>query len=260
MPELPEVHGYQQYINATILHKKIVHMECRDDRLLKMTLQTFKNHLIGEEFTGTERIGKYLFLKTTGDRVLVMHFGMTGRPNYFHDLEDRPKFGHIMLAFNNDYHFAFENKRKFGWWNLTDDIERFRKDNNLSIDARDLTLDMFKESVNGRKTAIKNVIMDQSVCAGIGNWMADDILYQAQMHPEKKAHQLKNDEVERVFDKMQHVIEVAIKYDAHYSDFPENFLIHNRKGREECYHTGNAIEKIKVGGRTTYFSPGWQEK
>ena len=150
MPELPEVHGYQQYINATILHKKIVHLECRDDRLLKMTLPTFKKHLLGEEFTGTERIGKYLFLKTTGDRILVMHFGMTGRPKYFHDVDDRPKFGHIMLAFDNDYHFAFENKRKFGWWDLTENIEEFRKEHKLSIDARQLTLEAFRKSIDVR--------------------------------------------------------------------------------------------------------------
>ncbi|MGB5983021.1 MAG: DNA-formamidopyrimidine glycosylase family protein [Nonlabens sp.] len=260
MPELPEVHGYQQYINATILHKKIVHMECRDDRLLKMTLQTFRNHLIDQEFTGTERIGKYLFLKTSGDRVLVMHFGMTGRPNYFHDVDDRPKFGHIMLAFNNDYHFAFENKRKFGWWDLTENIEEYRKEHDLSKDARELTLEEFKESLEGRKTSIKNILMNQSICAGIGNWMADDILYQAQMHPEIKVSNLDNDQTEKVFDKMQHVIEVAIENDAHYSDFPDYFLIHNRKEDATCHHTGDKIKKIKVGGRSTYFCPSWQEK
>ena len=260
MPELPEVHGYQQYINATILHKKIVHLECRDDRLLKMTLPTFNKHLLGEEFTGTERIGKYLFLKTTGDRILVMHFGMTGRPKYFHDVDDRPKFGHIMLAFDNDYHFAFENKRKFGWWDLTENIEEFRKEHKLSIDARQLTLEAFRKSIDGRKTSIKNILMNQSICAGVGNWMADDILYQAQIHPEVKVSELDEDQIKKLFDKMQHVIEVAIDHDAHYSDFPDYFLIHNRKGREECYHTGKALEKIKVGGRTTYFSPEWQKK
>ena len=258
MPELPEVHGYQQYINATILHKKILAMDCRDDRLLKMTLPTFKKHLIGQEFKGTERIGKYLFLKTTGDRVLVMHFGMTGRPNYFHDVDDRPKFGHIMLAFDNDYHFAFENKRKFGWWDLTENIEEYRKEHDLSKDARELSLADFKESIDGRKTSIKNILMNQSICAGIGNWMADDILYQAKMHPERKANDLSTDEIDLVFEKMQHVIETAIELEAHYSDFPDEFMIHRRKEGADCYHTSGTIKKIKVGGRSTYFSPEWQ--
>jgi formamidopyrimidine-DNA glycosylase len=59
---------------------------------------------------------------------------------------------------------------------------------------------------------------------------------------------------------MKKVIEVAIENDAHYRDFPEDFLMHFRKEGETCFHTGAEIEKIKVGGRTTYFSPEWQKK
>ncbi|MGB3608189.1 MAG: DNA-formamidopyrimidine glycosylase, partial [Psychroserpens sp.] len=109
-----------------------------------------------------------------------------------------------------------------------------------------------------RKTDIKKVIMDQSVAAGVGNWMADDILYQAKIHPQKKVENMSDDDVEAVFKAMKNVIEVAIKYDAHYVDFPDYFFIHNRKEGAKCFHTGVEIEKIKVGGRTTYFSPKWQ--
>ncbi len=177
MPELPEVHGYQQYINATCLHQKISKLDCRDDRLLKMHPDTFDRHLMGEEFTGTHRIGKYLFLETSGDRVVVMHFGMTGRPNYYKDEEARPKFAHVQLTFENGYHFGFENKRKFGWLDLTKSVEAFQKEHNLSDDARDLSWEDFKASFEKRSTYIKPIIMDQSVAAGVGNWMADEILY-----------------------------------------------------------------------------------
>lgn len=259
MPELPEVYGYQQYLNATSLNQTIVAMDCRDNRLLKQPIETFKKELIGATWTATERIGKYLFIHLSNGRILVMHFGMTGRPTYYHDAEDRPRFGHIVIAFDNGYHFAFENKRKFGWWDLTDSVEEFRIQNKLSKDARDLTLDQFKDAVSGRKTAIKNVIMNQSVTAGVGNWIADDVLYQAQIHPQKKVTDITEQEIETIYNKLQHVIEVAIKHEAHYKDFPDYFLIHNRKGREECYHTGCDMVKIKVGGRTTYVSPKWQK-
>lgn len=58
---------------------------------------------------------------------------------------------------------------------------------------------------------------------------------------------------------MKNVIEIAIEYDAHYDDFPDYFLIHNRKEDAVCFHTGGKIEKIKVGGRSTYFSAEWQK-
>lgn len=259
MPELPEVHGYKVYLDSTSLHKEIAAFDCRDNRLLKQPLADFEKYLLGESLTETRRIGKYLFVKTTGDKILLMHFGMTGRPNYYKEADDRPKFGHIQLTFENGFHFAFENKRKFGWWNLIDSIEEFKEEHNLSDDARELSLEQFKESLSTRKTDIKKVIMDQSVAAGVGNWMADEILYQAKMHPKKKVEELNDDEIKAVYDAMQKVIETAIENDAHYSDFPEDFLIHNRKEGATCFHTGASIKKIKVGGRTTYFSTEWQK-
>ncbi len=259
MPELPEVQGYRIYIDSTSLHKKITAFDCRDNRLLKNSKTLFEEHLIGKELTKTERIGKYLFIHTTGEKILLMHFGMTGRPNYYKEEDDRPKFGHIVLTFENGFHFAFENKRKFGWWQLVDSVEDFQKEHNLSNDARDLSLEDFKNSFETRKTHIKKVIMDQSVAAGVGNWMADEILYQAKIHPKKKVEDMTADDIKTVFDAMKNVIEVAIKYDAHYDDFPNDFFIHIRKDDTTCHHTGAKIEKIKVGGRTTYFSPDWQK-
>lgn len=260
MPELPEVHGYKTYIDSTSLHQRIVELDCRDTRLFKQPKTEFEKHLLNYEFKSTHRIGKYLFVETTGEKVLVIHFGMTGRPNYYKSEDDRPKFGHIQLSFDNGYHFAFENKRKFGWWDLADSIANFKEEHKLSDDARDLSLGDFKSSLSARKTDIKKIIMDQSVAAGVGNWMADEILYQSKIHPTRRVDNMTPEEIESVFDAMKKVIEVAIANDAHYRDFPKDFLMHFRKEGETCYYTGAEIEKIKVGGRTTYFSPEWQKK
>lgn len=260
MPELPEVEGFRLYIESTALHQKITAFDCRDTRLLKQPKSHFEDALINTELIGTERIGKYLFIKTSGKKVLVVHFGMTGRPNYYKEEEERPKYGHIVLTFSNGFHFAFECRRKLGWWDLTDSILEFKEAHHLSDDARDLTLKQFKNSLASRKTAIKKVLMDQSVAAGIGNWMADEILYQAKIHPESKVENLSDKNIETIFKAMHKVIEVALKNDAHQKDFPEDFLVHFRKEGAKCYHTDCKIRKIKVGGRTTYFSPEWQKK
>lgn len=259
MPELPEVHGYKVYIDSTSLHKTITAIDCRDVKLLKKPMEDFERYLIDEKFTATRRIGKYLFVETSGDKTLLMHFGMTGRPNYYKDDDDRPKFGHIALTFENGFHFAFENKRKFGWWDLIDSIEEYKAENNLSDDARDLTLKSFSDSLANRKTDIKKILLDQSIAAGVGNWMADEILYQAQIHPKKKVEDMMEKDIEKIFDAMKKVIETALEHDAHYSDFPEDFLMHFRKEGGTCYHTGAVIKKIKLGGRATYFSPEWQK-
>lgn len=259
MPELPEVYGYQQYVNKTCLEHRIISFDVRDSRLIKKTHKDFEKLLLGNKFIRTDRIGKYLFIHLISGPILVVHFGMTGRPTYYHKSVERPRFGHIDIGFDNGYHFAFENKRKFGWWDITDSIEGYRKEHQLNVDARDLTFDAFTAVAAHRKTAIKNVLMNQSVTTGVGNWIADDVLYQAKIHPLKKANTLSKKELKTIYEKLQHVIDIAIELETRYNDFPEYFLIHNRKGREHCCHTGKELEKIKVGGRTTYYSTAWQK-
>ncbi len=260
MPELSEVENYRKYLEGTSLHQKIVTFSCLDNRLLKMSDQTFREHLLHKSFINTERIGKYLFINTDGDRTLVMHFGMTGRLKYYKDKEDRPKFGHIVFEFDNGFNLAFENKRKFGWLDLTKSLSSYKKEKNLSDDAGDLTCDDFYASLKNRKSSIKPVLLNQSVAAGIGNWMADEILYQARIHPDSKVGHLNEEQLRAIFKSMKHVVDVSLKKEAVYTEFPEDFLIHNRNEDGKCYHTGEDIKKIKVGGRSTFISPSWQKK
>lgn len=260
MPELPEIETYKTYFDSTSLHQKITGFECADDRLLKKPAADFREFLMGEEFSGTTRIGKYFFVHTTGEKVLVMHFGMTGNLDYYRDAEDRPKYGHIVFSFGSGFHLAFINKRKFGWIDLAESVESYKARIGLSDDARDLTLEQFKESLKGRSAPVKSVLLDQGVAAGIGNWMADEILYQARIHPEKRVSELTEKEVKNIFKVMKEMIETAIEKQAVYSDFPDDYFIHIRKAGATCHHTGKEVEKIKVGGRSTYFCPEWQKK
>lgn len=260
MPELPEVETFRKYIDGTSLDQKIIGVDCADHRLLKKELEVFEKALIGQSFIESHRIGKYLFLRTTSSKTLVMHFGMTGRPAYYYGSDARPKYAHIVYQFANGYNLGFQNRRKFGWNDLTDSIESYQQQVGLSTDARSLTFDAFKAAFQKRKTYIKPVLMDQSVTAGIGNWMADEIFYQAKIHPQKKVAQLTETELRLVFDIMKDVIETAIREEAVYQNFPKHYFIHIRKEGAQCHHTSSKIEKLTVGGRSTYYSPGWQKQ
>ena len=259
MPELPEVETFKKYIEGTSLHQKIVGIDCADNRLLKQDIDLFESSLIGQSFTETKRTGKYLFLRTSGNKTVVMHFGMTGRPAYYYGPEARPKYAHIVYQFSNGYNLGFQNRRKFGWNDLTDSVDGYEKKVGLNTDARIMTYEAFKAAIQKRKTFVKPVLMDQSVTAGIGNWMADEIFYQAQIHPQKKIPQLSEKELKLIFDIMKGVIETAIKEEAVYDNFPKNYFIHIRKEGAQCHHTSSLIEKLTVGGRSTYYSPEWQK-
>lgn len=253
MPELPEVETYKTYLDSTALHHKITAVVCDDKRLVKSAFSDFEEKLTGARFTKTTRIGKYLFVETDRSHTVVMHFGMTGNLTYYKDPEDQPKYAQVIYGFANGFHLAFTNKRKFGWNDITESIEEYQQKLGLSHDALDITFGHFIKSVKNRKTAIKKVLMDQKVAAGVGNLMADEILYQAEIHPEQPVNGLSEKELKKVFGQMQRVLQMAVKKQAVYKDFPKNYLIHSRKKGGKCYYTGNPLKTIKVGGRTTYF-------
>lgn len=259
MPELPEVETYRRYFDSTSLKQLITNISCADERLLKQPFNDFREYLIGQSFTSTERIGKYLFVCTSGKKVLVLHFGMTGNLDYYHESIDRPRFAHIVYHLEGGYNLAFLNKRKFGWNTLTDDISAYQQQVGLSTDATKITKDAFLQALSRRKTAIKPVLLDQKVTAGIGNWLADEILYQSRIHPEKKVQDLTEEECLSIFQNMQRILETSIAEQAIYRNFPKNYFIHIREADATCHHTGVPIEKIKVGGRATYYSPEWQK-
>jgi formamidopyrimidine-DNA glycosylase len=99
--------------------------------------------------------------------------------------------------------------------------------------------------------------MDQTFAAGVGNWIADEVLYQAGIAPLRKADTLSKQEVQRMRAKLKHIIGLAVRVGADKKRFPSTWLFHHRWGRNPKAETraGEPIEHIKVGGRTTAWVP-----
>jgi formamidopyrimidine-DNA glycosylase len=102
--------------------------------------------------------------------------------------------------------------------------------------------------------------MEQKEFAGVGNWIADEVLYQAAIHPETPINQLSEGDLINIFEKLQYVLKTAIEHEAVYDNFPEHFLIHHRQEGGICFYTGDNIERIVVGGRGTFISAARQKK
>ena len=256
MPELPEVEGYRKYIEGTAMETRIRDVEVRDAHVLLNPTEEFRNALKGNHFATTDRVGKFLFLNLHRGGTLLMHFGMTGSPRYYRDQEDEPKFPRVIFHLENDFSLAFNCPRKLGRLKIGPSVATHVEDRKLGPDARTVGFDAFQERLSGRRTSIKNALMSQCIFAGLGNWMVDEILYQAKIHPEDRVNVLDEAALREVHAKMHHVIEVALEHEAHYPDFPAYFMIHSRwtdAGRPEAATL--ELEKIKVGGRATYFDP-----
>lgn len=267
MPELPDVEGFKRYLSETSLHKKIENVHVGSAKILRgISSRRLKQALRGRSMESTRRRGKHLFVALDDDRWLTLHFGMTGRLAYFKSLDDDPEHDRLRLDFENGYHLAFDDQRLFGRIGLIDDLEAFIASKKLGPDAMDSTLDedAFVKLMDGKRGGIKAALMDQSLLAGIGNIYADEILFQAKLHPEARVHELGGRALRKLYGVMRRVLRVAIERGAGSEDLvnrlPTTYLLQHRKKGQSCPRCKGTIETIKTAGRTTYYCPRCQTK
>ncbi|WPP48581.1 Fpg/Nei family DNA glycosylase [Catalinimonas niigatensis] len=258
MPELPEVATYQTYFHHTALHKKVTDVVVEDDRVLLLPTETLREELKGQTFESTDRIGKHLFVQLSGGKYLSIHFGMTGRLKYFKDKEDAPRFTKVLFSLDDGFHLAFSCPRILGRIGITSDLAEFGKKKKLGEDALKISRENFVKKLSGKKGLIKPLLMNQATVAGLGNWIVDDMLYQAGIHPETTAAQLTEEDIMRLYEKMHYIIKIAIEMEIRYDDFPDHFLItHREEGAKSTLYDGEII-RLVVGGRGTYICPQGQ--
>ena len=118
----------------------------------------------------------------------------------------------------------------------------------------------FRELIKSRTGIIKSLLLDQSTVAGIGNWIADEVLYQSGIDPRRPANTLSESEIERLRERIHDVISYAVKHNADEKKYPETWLFHRRWGRKSGVTTINnePIQHVTIAGRTTAWVPSAQ--
>lgn len=258
MPELPDVEVLKRYLDSTALHQEITAVTLKTDEILAGTSREhLKQALNGHSLTGTCRHGKYLFAHLEGGSWLTLHFGMTGDLKYYKKESSAPDYAKLWLDFANDYRLAFVNPRKFGEVGLVTAVDDFIAEKELGPDVLSDGFDFaaFREALNGRRAMIKSALMNQNIMAGVGNVYADEILFQARVHPRTKVSALDNETLRRIYDILCSVLTTAIECDAEPSQFPDDYIIPRRSPGADCPRCDGTVRRIKVSGRSTYFCP-----
>jgi formamidopyrimidine-DNA glycosylase len=255
----------RRYLQATSLHQEIENVRVDGVQLLeRMSPDALKEGLVGRSFTATRRHGKYVFvaLDGAGEGFLVLHFGMTGGLRYFKHMDEEPEHDRVLFDFASRYHLAYISLRKLGEMTLVDDVERFIERRELGPDVLhpDFSLEAFKEVVEGRRVMAKALLMDQHTLAGIGNVYADEILFQAGVHPRTKISELDQEALEALFHTMRGVLREAVEHQAHPDRFPDSFIVPHRHDEGRCPRCGAGLERVQVSSRTSYFCPNCQPK
>jgi formamidopyrimidine-DNA glycosylase len=264
MPELPDVELYKRHLDATSLGRRIEKVAVNDARILAgVSAREFTRRLAGKRLKDSRRHGKHLLVRLAGDGWLTMHFGMTGHLHYSDDPADDPNYDRVRFDFERG-HLAYVNRRMLGKVGLAEDAEAFIRDEGLGPDALDPAFDLaaLERAIDGRRRDAKSLLMDQSVIAGIGNIYADEILFQARLHPKLSAQELDKGQRKRLFREIKEVLETAIESGAGAEQLldrlPSGYLLPAREKGGRCPRCGSGILSFKHQGRTTYFCPKCQ--
>ncbi len=258
MPELPDVEMMRQKA-ASALHRKIERVEVKDEGVLYNAPQTLRRHVKNHSFEEMKRIGKNLFVDIKDDQWLRMHFGMTGDLEFSENGNELPKYSRAVFHFDDESNLCYISRRKLGSIGVIEDISTFVDENGLGPDAMSLSKSEFTETLRNKRGMIKTALMDQKTIAGIGNVYVDEILYQCKIHPETKIGDLSDDQLKDIYSKMMRIFKTAINNDADPEKMPKHYLNTHRSEGESCPDCSGEIERIKVGGRSTYFCPDCQK-
>ena len=261
MPELPEVETFKRYLDSTSLHQLITNVDVRDAYVLKrVSARQLARGLKERRFKNSHRHGKHLFVRAGDELWLRLHFGMTGSLEYLDGDEVAPKTARVIFRFADNFRLVFDDQRKFGEIELIKDIDEFLQTRGLGPDALGISLSQFKAIVGKHRGAVKAILLNQQLIAGIGNLYADEILFRAHMHPATNVAGLSDKDLARLFRVMRYVLEKAIALKTDFNRLPKSWLLPHRGKGGKCPRCGRRLKSATVGGRTAWFCPHCQKR
>jgi formamidopyrimidine-DNA glycosylase len=277
VPELPDVEAARVEVGRVVAGKVVARVWCADDPIVfeGVPAARFRRALVGRRIVRLGRRGKHLWFELDRRPWLTVHFGMTGglhlpaRPaarrrssTIVPDGAWPPRFARLRLVFTDGDELAGADARRLGRIRLRHDPAGEPPISALGFDAL-LELPRpraFVALVGARTAPMKALLLDQTFAAGVGNWIADEVLYQARVAPRRRADTLTPAEALRVRASLRRVIALSVRVGSDSARFPRAWLFHDRWGKRPDAVTprGDSIRHDTIGGRTTAWVPALQ--
>lgn len=266
MPELPEVERGREIAEQVGRGRVIEAVHCPRDpiALVKCSAAAVGRALRGATLTAVARHGKQMWFELDRRPWLLVHFGMTGAFEGYlrRDRTERPRFCRLEIGFEGGRCLAFTDPRRFGRIGLAHDPRREPPVSRLGFDPLDSMPDLatFRRLVAARRGNVKGLLLDQGFAAGVGNWIADEVLYQARIDPRRRVESLAADEVALIRRRLAAIVRTAVRVNSVSERFPRTWLFHHRWGRDASArtHDGRSVRHATIAGRTTAWVPGVQ--
>ena len=263
MPELAEVEYYRKQWDAGIGAKVLAVELHADKRIFRGTdTRAISRELPGAKLTASEARGKQMAFQFSRGLWIAIHLGMTGELRVEAPTFVVGKHDHLVLR-QKQRTLVFTDARQFGrvlffkgkgeppWW--------------ASL-PKALTSSAFRRAVlrealqRHRRLPIKTTLLLQRHFPGVGNWMADEILWRARIHPLTPSGDIEGAQLTTLWKSIRFVCVGALKHvSKDFSDPPRDWFFHERWGRNgKCPRDGTFLKRDTIGGRTTAWCPKCQ--
>ena len=290
MPELPEVEVTRRRIAPHLVGRRIRRLRTtRPSYFFVTSPGRLRRALAGRTAVALERHGKYLLVALDDGARLVLHLGMTGQlfsagavsPRLLSATaraslapEEQPSFRpdahtHLRFEFEDGGPDVYlRDTRKFGkvlWLAGGEAHPRLAR---LGIDALEINGARLFAATRKRRVAIKNLLLDQSILAGVGNIYADEALFLARVRPTRSAARVTRRECDAIATGLHRVLERSIETggssisdyvapDGRDGEYQSERRVYARRG-EPCTACGARIARVVLGARSTHYCPRCQ--
>jgi formamidopyrimidine-DNA glycosylase len=244
LPELPEAERARQQLER-VLGREIVAVDDSDTYVCRPHAPgEIAAALVGHRLVATHRRGKFLWVETDGGPELGLHLGMAGR--IVVDEAEAPRlWDRFVLEFADGGRMALRDKRRLGRAVLAPDFSH------VGPDAAEVDRQTFRTRFSRSGAPLKARLLDQGVVAGIGNLLADEILWRARLNPRRPANELDEHEL----DALRRTIRAATRDAIRKGGAHTGHLNPHRVRGGRCPRCGTELERATIGGRTTFWCP-----
>lgn len=246
MPELPEAERARRQIERA-LGRTIVAVDDRDSYVCRPHAPgEIESALVGRRLIRAHRRGKFLWVETDGGPDLGLHLGMAGHIRI--DSKPAPNnWDRFSIEFE-DGRLALRDKRRLSRALIEPDFSH------IGPDAANAPPRVFRERVLKGTAPLKARLLDQKAVAGVGNLLADEILWRAKIAPDRPAGELDDAEAKRLHRALRSSIEDAIQL----GGVHKGRIIPHRKRSGSCPRCATGMTRGTFGGRTTWWCPKCQ--
>lgn len=272
MPELPEVETTRQTLAPHLVNQRIRTAIVRNSALRLPVPRGLAKRLAGATIRKVDRRGKYLLVDCTKG-TLIIHLGMSGRLWLVDAMSAADKHDHFDLVLENGRAVRLRDPRRFGLvlWHEGDPLEHSLL---ASIGPEPLSTafdgDRLYDATRNRAAAVKLVLMDSRVVAGVGNIYANEALFRAGINPKLAARRIGRARYDVLASSVRETLEAAIRAggstlrdfvggDGRAGYFQDEHLVYGRGG-EPCMKCGTAIRELRQGQRSTFYCPSCQRR